>query len=189
MTHPSDILRKAKETERTIHRYAELSPCKTYRYRLTRYWGPGAMLPFIMLNPSVADHEIDDPTIRRCMGFARREGLGGIVVANVHAFRATRPEDMKASPDPFGPANSDELWQVAVEAAANDVPVVCAWGVSGGMFGRDRDVITLLRSERARLVCLGQTANGMPRHPLYVRRNQPLESFDRAIALAEAGTP
>lgn len=165
--------------QETVRRAARLSRCGTYRYRLTRYWGPGPMLPFVMLNPSTADHEIDDPTIRRCMGFARREGHGGIVVGNIHAFRATRPEDLKRAADPFGPDNGDALWEIAVGAVADNVPIVCAWGASGGMFAKDRQAIRLMREQRARLVCLGTVSNGMPRHPLYVRGDQPLEEFTR----------
>src|SRR3954470_11499675 len=92
-----------------IEKSAAFSSCMTWRYRLTRYWGPGSMLPFVMLNPSTADDEVDDPTIRRCMGFARREGLGGIVVANLYALRATYPKSLALHPDPDGPGNLRHL--------------------------------------------------------------------------------
>lgn len=160
-----------------ITRRASISSCGTYRYRLTRHWGGGPFLPFIMLNPSTADHEIDDPTIRRCMGFARREGAGGIIVGNLYAFRATRPEDMKRANDPFGPGNEEALTDIALEAAGCDMPVVCAWGASGGIFGGDRAAIDQLKKVGARLVCLGKCANGMPKHPLYIAGAQPLEAF------------
>jgi hypothetical protein len=135
------------------------------------------MLPFVMLNPSVADAAIDDPTIRRCMGFARREGADGIIVVNLYACRATCPENMKRSNDSFGPSNADALTNAALEAVATRMPVVCAWGAMGGLFGGDRAAIDLFRKLGAMLVCLGRTASGMPRHPLYVKSDQPLEPF------------
>lgn len=155
-------------------RTARVSACGRYRYRLTRYWGPGYFLPFVMLNPSVADADIDDPTIRRCIGFAKREGAGGIVVVNQFAFRSTSPDVLGATEDPFGPANDDALLEVAYEASALDMPIVCAWGAHGGKSNRH---ITLLQRGDARLVCLGKTKDGHPRHPLYVKGDQPLETF------------
>ena len=132
------------------------------------------MLPFVMLNPSTADADLDDPTIRRCVGFARREGAGGIVVANLYAFRATDPAALMKASDPYGPDNDDALKAVAAEAAATGMPIVCAWGVHGGKSNRP---IVLLQSRGARLLCLGKTKDGNPRHPLYVAGSQPLEVF------------
>jgi hypothetical protein len=158
-----------------IIKSAVISKCHQYRYRLTRYWGPGYMLPFVMLNPSTADASIDDPTIRRCMGFARREGAGGIIVSNLYGFRATSPADMQDAIEPTGPLNESYLHQLAIEAAATRMPIVCAWGTHG------RDGASWARSiferEGARLVCLGKTKDGHPRHPLYVKGDQPLVSF------------
>jgi hypothetical protein len=170
--HKSDLFNAP-----AIRKAALISSCGTYRYRLTRYWGPGCTLPFVMLNPSAADAAIDDPTIRRCMGFARREGAGGIVVVNLYACRATCPEDLKRPHNPFGPSNADALMNVALAAVATRMPVACAWGAMGGLFGGDRGAIPLFRKMGATLVCLGRTASGMPRHPLYVRGDQPLEPF------------
>lgn len=132
------------------------------------------MMPFVMLNPSTADADIDDPTIRRCMSFARREGAGGIVVANQFAFRATEPDDLRKATDAFGPDNENALREVAAEAAATGMPIVCAWGAHGGKSNRH---IVILQSAGARLVCLGKTKDGHPRHPLYVRGDQALEDF------------
>ena len=155
-------------------RTARISSCGAYRYRLTRWWGPGYMLPFVMLNPSTADADTDDPTIRRCMSFARRENAGGIVVVNQFAFRATSPDDLFKATDPYGPANDDSLWEVALEAAGTDMPIVCAWGSRGGRSNRH---VAILQRGNARLVCLGKTKDGYPRHPLYVRNDQPLEDM------------
>jgi hypothetical protein len=68
-----------------MRRTAIISECGRYRYRLTREWGDGPLLTFAMLNPSTANAEIDDPTIRRCMSFGRREGASGISVFNLFA--------------------------------------------------------------------------------------------------------
>lgn len=154
---------------------AAISPCGTYRYLLTRYWGPGFRLPFIMLNPSTADADVDDPTIRRCMGFARREGAGGIVVANLFALRATSPTAIKYVEDPIGPKNADAMESVRVTSLVTDFPIICAWGEHSGF--RGAEVTRLLSTAGTRLVCLGLTKSGAPRHPLYVRADAPLIPF------------
>lgn len=159
-----------------VRKAANISGCGTFRYRLTRYWGPGPMLPFVMLNPSTADAKNDDPTIRRCMSFARREGAGGIVVANLCAFRSPSPADLDKAADPFGPGNQDSLWQVAVGAIADKMPIVCAWGTHGEGRG-DKYAMKLFKDEGARLVCLGTTKDGHPRHPLYISGDQPLTAY------------
>ncbi len=152
---------------------AVISDCGQYRYMLKRVWGKGPMLPFCMLNPSTADAEQDDPTIRRCIGFAKREGFGGIIVVNLFAFRATSPKDMQAAPFPFGPDNHRHLNEVAQAAKLYDVPIVCAWGAND----RGDTVKSIFRDAGVRMVCLGRTKDGSPRHPLYVRADQPLEDF------------
>jgi hypothetical protein len=161
-----------------LRRSADISACGAYRYRLTRSWGSGHMLPFVMLNPSTADADIDDPTIRRCMGFARREGAGGIVVVNLFAYRSVNPAVLHEVGDPFGPSNAAALADVARDAVRSSGVVVCAWGASVSVRGADRSAIRLLRHLGARLVTLGVTQAGHPRHPLYVKSNQSLVEFD-----------
>lgn len=156
-----------------VARGAVISECGLYRYRLSRVWDEGRpSLPFVMLNPSTADADIDDPTIRRCMAFARREGMGGIEVANLYAFRATDPNTLWKQLDPFGPENEDHLRNVALASVAYGVPIVCGWGEKGGNSNRPIHIMQLAGAE---LVCLGRTKSGRPRHPLYVRGNQPFE--------------
>lgn len=152
---------------------AKISDCGRYRYQLTRYWGNGYFLPFVMLNPSTADASNDDPTIRRCMEFARREGFGGIVVSNLCAWRSPSPDDLDKASDPIGPLNVDYLRGLARAAAIAKAPIVCAWGVHGAGRG-DVETRGLFVGEGARLVCLGKTAAGHPRHPLYVKGDTPL---------------
>ena len=154
---------------------AFISNCGKYRYRLTRAWGEGWFLPFVMLNPSTADADIDDPTIRRCIQFAQREKAGGIVVVNLFAFRATKPADMMAATDRHGPDNEGALRYMATDAWRARMPVVCAWGAQGGAAALA--VTDLLKRCGPRLVCLGKTKDGHPRHPLYVKGDQPLVPY------------
>lgn len=154
---------------------ADISPCGLYRYRLERRWSDApALLTFVMLNPSTADANADDPTIRRCMGFARREKFAGIVVVNLYAFRATDPAALWLAADPCGPDNDNALYRAAREARFYRLPVICGWGTHGGKNNRP---IVLMQQAGADLQCLGRTKGGQPRHPLYVRGGQPLEPY------------
>lgn len=164
-----------------ITREASISECGRYRYTLTRIWDDQrSSLSVIMLNPSTADADQDDPTIRRCIAFARREGFGGINVLNLFAFRATSPDDMIAAEDPVGPECSDRIDAALRRSAAFGLPVLAAWGAHGAYQQRGEAVANRAADFGARLVCLGTTADGHPRHPLYVRGDQPL------VALATA---
>lgn len=148
-------------------RGAHLSPARAYRHRLWRTWDPGRPpLGWIMLNPSTADAYDDDPTIRRCIGFARRDGYGGIVVANLFDLRTAYPGALHDADDPVGPHR--DPW-----GHLTDCPnVVAAWGaVHRHLEWRVRDVLDL--SPRT-LWCVGTTQDGHPRHPLYVRADTPL---------------
>ena len=149
---------------------ATLSADRAYRYLLTRRWGDGPAMTWIMLNPSTADASDDDPTIRRCIGFARREGCAAIQVVNLFALRAADPRELRASPDPVGPGNDGFL--LARPAAAC---IVAAWGASGNFLGRSRKVRVMLGGTA--LLCLGLTSAGEPRHPLYSRSDTPLVPF------------
>jgi hypothetical protein len=150
---------------------AVISPCGSYRYVLTRTWDEG-LLPacFIGLNPSVADATVDDPTIRRMVGFARGWGCGGIRVVNLFAFRATDPKAMRAAWDPVGPDND---W-VLSEASRECSPLVAAWGVHGTFRARDEAVKGILRDAGVSLRCLGLTKGGYPKHPLYLKTETSL---------------
>lgn len=156
---------------------ADLSPCGLYRYELTRTWDESVRpVCFVMLNPSKADAEINDPTIVRCINFAKAWGNGGIVVVNLFAWRATDPKDMKKVKYRAvgNPRNHD-----AILSAANRChPVVCAWGAHGDWLFRDRQVKIILKDQGEPYpVCLGLTKKGMPRHPLFVTGNAALVPF------------
>jgi hypothetical protein len=148
---------------------AVLSKCGLYRYRLDRRWGDGPTCGFIMLNPSTADAELDDPTIRRCIGFAKREGCAGLMVGNLFAFRATNPEDMADADDPEGPENRHFLSNMAERV---DGPLIAAWGAH--WMAADWPSRWTRQTFGERLMCLGKTKGGEPRHPLYVKGDAPL---------------
>ena len=155
-----------------VRKSADISACGRYRYRLTRHWDPDARpLAFVLLNPSTADASVDDATIRRCMGFARRDSFGSILVVNLYAFRTTDPRHLKHCPDPDGPENLSYLDEVAEVSRLTSSPVVCGWGTWGGE--RGPVVAARLLRQGAHLVCLGLTRCGHPKHPLYVRADQP----------------
>jgi hypothetical protein len=123
---------------------------------------------FIGLNPSTADHRRDDPTIRRCLGFARDWGFGRLTVVNLFAFRSASPQVLRIVSDPIGPANDAWILRLAHDADL----VVAAWGVGVGvgLAGGYCDRATMVTSKVGGLYCLGRTSDGSPRHPLYVRR-------------------
>lgn len=157
---------------------ASLSTDGQYRYALTRRWSSGAAtVVFMMLNPSTADASRDDPTIRRCAGFARREGASGLIVVNLYAFRATRPADLWTVSDPVGPDNDAVLASTLTEAASSEWPVISAWGAHARP-QRVRAVTDIAQSCGARLLALGVTRNGSPRHPLYLPKDSPLTPWE-----------
>ncbi len=142
-----------------------------YRYNLWRIWDRDDPIQvWVMLNPSTANATEDDPTIRRCMGFAKAFGCGGIRVANLFAFRATSPKDLKAARDPIGLMNNIYLSEIC-----KNNTVICAWGAHGGYLKRDEEAMGFMGLAGARFVRLGDTTkDGHPRHPLYVKGDVPL---------------
>jgi hypothetical protein len=151
---------------------ATISECGTYRYTLHRRipcplrWVRPCL--FIMLNPSIADATIDDPTIRRCIGFAKAWSCTELTVVNLFALRATDPKALAAHADPVGPDNDRHIGE-QVDAHRLGV-VVCAWGAHA--FAQERAKV--IRAAITGLQCLGVTKDGSPRHPLYVKADQPL---------------
>ncbi len=118
---------------------------------------------FIGLNPSTADERLDDPTIRRCLGFTKAWGYGGLIMTNLFAYRATNPIDMQIEPDPIGLKN-DYFLRISAGYASI---IIAAWGTSGGFLQRDKTVIKLIPN----LCILRLTKNGFPSHPLYLPKN------------------
>ena len=141
---------------------AHFSRCRTYRYSLDRCWqgGSGKVL-FIGLNPSTADHRRDDPTIRRCIGFAKSWGFHGLEVVNLFAFRATYPADLKRADEPIGPAN--DRW---LRNAGNNADLkIAGWGSDGNYLDRAKRVRQLVSD----LSCIKLNLSRQPAHPLYLR--------------------
>lgn len=141
-----------------------------YRYLLFRSWNE--ILPhvcFCMLNPSTADSSADDPTIRRCISFAKSWGCGSISVINLFAYRATSPKELKLTPDPTGIHNFCFVYLISQQA----IMTVAAWGSLGGQLHQDMHVLPLLKNP----VCLGLTKAGQPRHPLYTPGDAQLRPY------------
>lgn len=159
-----------------MHADAILSACGLYRYRLTRRWGNDPPAAFIMLNPSTADGEVDDPTIRKCIGFAKRWGCGSLQVGNLFAFRATSPSDMRRAADPVGPYN-----RAYIEALVDGSPskrIICAWGIHGKHMGQDRIVWEWIKLRGGKPQALFVTADGFPGHPLFIPYDRPPMEFN-----------
>ena len=154
---------------------AVFDAARIYRYQLSRAWIGGYWAAaFIMLNPSRADERRHVPTIRRCIRFAQRGGCEGLEVVNLFAYRASNPTELWNRPDLVGPENDGHILEVANRCQY----VVAAWGTNGVHQKRDQEVIKLLKSVRGiNVLCLGQTKEGHPRHPLYVPYKQRLEPF------------
>lgn len=146
---------------------ATFSECRAYRYVLTREWTEKHQLAaFIGLNPSTADETKDDPTVRRCMGFAQDWGYSGIYMLNLFAFRATKPRDLRMARDPVGPANDAHLVRICTMAHI----VIACWGAYGNHMFRSEHVVPLLLSKGVVLRAFGTTKSGEPRHPLYLSK-------------------
>lgn len=129
-------------------------------------------IAFVMLNPSTADAVRDDPTLRRCISFARMWGFASLLVCNLFALRATRPTALLRVEDPVGTDN--DAWLLRVGASVD--MVVAAWGAAAVAEHRSASVLALL-SERHDVHTLGFTASGAPRHPLYVPTSAELVPY------------
>lgn len=147
---------------------AIFSPCRLYRYRLERDLGAiGATrgaVAFVMLNPSTADATENDPTIRRCIGYARAWGFARLIVGNAYAWRSTDPAGLWTAPDPVGPDNTRHLEQIARDAEL----VVCAWGANCKPARADAARLAIVRGGRYPHA-LKLTKAGVPGHPLYLK--------------------
>lgn len=137
-----------------------------YRLTLLRVWRPDMhLLVVCMLNPSTADAEVDDPTILALNEFAWHWGFGGILVVNLNAFRASKPEVMRAAADPVGPRNAETIDETLHYAAHTSGLALAAWG-NGGDPDQVREFCRKAEAAGVRLVCLGTTQSGAPKHPM-----------------------
>lgn len=166
---PGEAAQSREELRRAESGPAVFSADRLYRYSLGRTWALSGRLVVIGLNPSTADHNQLDPTLRRVRNFAQTWGLGGFVMLNLFAYRATDPRDMKRADDPVGPLNDDIIREYAV--APDTGLVLAAWGAHGGYRDRDREVAAILDGLGVRLHALRVTRQGHPSHPLYIPGN------------------
>jgi hypothetical protein len=158
-----------------VRRAASFSRDGRYRYSLRRAWSDGPAVTWVLLNPSTADARVDDPTIRRCIGFSRRWGFGALEVVNLFALRATDPKILPRAPDPVGASNDAALRR----ALARSAVVVAAWGEHGRLHGRSARVRRWLPDGA---LALGLNASGEPVHPLYVPGNRVAVLLGEALA-------
>ena len=167
---PSSVIHTVENLERT----AIFDRTGQYRYQLGRRWKTkGSTVAFIMLNPSTADAMKDDPTLRACIQFAQRWDYSALSVVNLFGYRTPHPKVLKRAAEPVGKEN-DEYVMRAVEEAET---VVLGWGNFGGLLGRDRAILSLLKPYKQKLHYLQRNKSGQPRHPLYIRRESALQSF------------
>lgn len=155
-----------------INRWADISQCGQYRYVLGRSWEPWEpfkTVTFVMLNPSTADAEKDDPTIRRCIAFAKAWGYCDLRVVNLFALRATDPQELRRHPLPVGNPQND----IYISNHTFGHLTVAAWGAVPWAEARIRQVVSIIGHP----MCLGRTKAGSPRHPLYVSKDVQLEDF------------
>lgn len=154
---------------------AKFSPCGLYRYELRREWkargARGRTMVFVGLNPSTADENKDDPTIRRILGFADDWGFGTLVMLNVFAFRSTDPKalHLRAASrlEVVGPDNDATIARAFEENRKGRL--VVGWGAHGLLLERGRRVAEMARAIHGRPQCLGRTESGEPKHPLYLK--------------------
>ena len=153
------------QVRRLMKKGAVIDKTGFYRYSLWREWDiDKSKIVFIMLNPSKADASMDDPTLRRCISFAKSWDYGSLIVVNLFAYRSSSPLELRQVDDPVGKQN-DRYLKKAIKLADR---VVVAWGNNGKLMQRDRLVLELLSKLNIQPHCLGITKSGYPHHPLYV---------------------
>jgi hypothetical protein len=146
---------------------SEFSEDMKYRYVLTRSWPDGeGTVVFIMLNPSTATDKENDPSVRRCIGYARRWGFGTLVIVNLFALRSTDPKELYKAASPIGGVSNDDA---IIRQCRYAQKVVCAWGVHGDYKKRGIEVLKLLNDASITLTALQETKAGIPKHPLYLK--------------------
>lgn len=163
-------------------KFADFNHNRSHRFSLIRQWD--ADLPTMVvigLNPSTADENADDPTIRRCIKFAQRENCGTLIMVNLFSYRATDPKELigRTLVDlACGGSNSKIVRRICKAVSQKNGTIICAWGVQGAMHNAEKIYRHLLRDFK--LECLGHTLAGHPRHPLYVRADAPVILWEGA---------
>ena len=169
MEFQKEYLKELTETYIT-EKGADISTDGLYRYSLWRVWDKSKpSVLFICLNPSTADAIADDPTIRRCIGFARSWGFGSFYMGNLFAFRTANPDALYEATDPVGVDNDKWLLELSVKCQK----VVFAWGAKGKLLGRNKTVASTFSGA----YCIKRTKEGHPGHPLYLKADLSLTSY------------
>ena len=155
----------------SINGSAIFDESRQYRYHLTRSriatrHRSQKKLIFIMLNPSSADAEHDDPTLKACTQFAQGWGYSQLHIVNLFAYRTAQPAALTQISDPIGPENDHYLIHTATVADR----IILAWGNWGLWLNRAQTVINLLGPYRHKLYYLKRNKTQQPCHPLYIRR-------------------
>lgn len=162
-----------------MERSAILDESGRYRLLLTRRWARGPSVTWIMLNPSTADGDVDDPTILRCIEFSTRWGYSGLQVVNVFAYRATDPAALMRTEQPIGPWS--EFKRLFESALLEGSLTIAAWGAYKARSGDWKEHVDSLMREHCdrghTIFCLGETANGSPKHPLYLAGGTRLQVY------------
>jgi len=155
-----------------IYKNASFSSSRKYRYSLSRIWDKHKKhVLFIGLNPSTADEEVDDPTVLRCLNYAKNWGYGGFRMVNLFAYRTTFPSNLKQVKYPVGKDNDKYIIKLSKKA---DI-TIAAWGNNGNLYSRDKQVLSLVSN----LMCLKVNKSGQPAHPLYLKKDLKLTKFTR----------
>jgi hypothetical protein len=166
-----------------MEKFANISACGQFRYFLSRHWERSLpSLGFIMLNPSTADAEKDDATIRKCIGFAKINNFGSIFVVNLFARRTKSPKELidwgrlESCSDIVGPDNDTAIKSILCAVDK----VVVAWGAHGSTYGRGAAMLNLLYEQNIVPHCLSINKDGSPAHPLMLSYSNKIERFSDA---------
>jgi hypothetical protein len=145
---------------------AIIDTTEKYRYSLWRIWDDNLpRVTFVMLNPSTADASKDDPTIRRCINFAKDWGFGSLEVVNLFSYRATNPKELFITEEAVGAENDFYI----VQAILRSEKIIVAWGTKGYYLDRNKQVLELLKLYK--VYALSLSNEGHPKHPLYIKSN------------------
>ncbi len=157
-----------------VYTGAVFSKSRSHRYALYRYYHGDRYVMFVCLNPSTATETKNDPTVRRCIGYAHQWGFGGVVVCNIFAYRATDPKDMESHDFPIEEeCEANDYWINWFAKGASRI--VCSWGNHGQYLDQGEAIHSLIYDYRP--FCFGVTKAGHPKHPLYLASDCKLERY------------
>lgn len=161
-----------------MKREAVLSEDQRFRYQLRREWADGNLVGWIMLNPSTADHEIDDPTIRRCISFSRREGFGGMLVGNIYPLRTPYPKVLLESKWFVDSEFKRTMMDINLDHLRDMDIQVDRWVLGCGAQALRSDLELVCQATQKPKYLLGRTKQGLPRHPLYLRKDAQMTGWE-----------